>query len=45
MPDIEQAQENELCFKIGDLYIKATDTIHYQGNTYTGEEFYELATS
>lgn len=45
MPDIEQAQENELCFKIGKHYIKATDTIHYQGSTYTGEEFYELVTS
>lgn len=49
MPDISLATNDEICYKanVGDsvIYFKNTDTIHYQGNTYTGAKFYELVNS
>lgn len=49
MPDIRQATNDEICYeaKVGDsmIYFKNTDTIHYQGTTYTGAGFYELVSS
>ena len=49
MPDIEQAASHEKCFtaNIGDdiLYFKSSDTIKYENQTYTGEQFYELVSS
>lgn len=46
MPDIEVASENEKCYtaKVGssDICWKSSDTINYQGTTYTGDAFYEM---
>ena len=48
MPDIELAQENEKCYSAkggsSDIFWKSSDTINYQGKSYTGDEFYEMVT-
>lgn len=48
MPDIQQATESEQCYEIRTsnkvYYVKATDTIIYKGNTYSGVKFYEMVT-
>lgn len=49
MPDIELAEDSEKCYsaKVGqsDIVWKSSDTIHYQGQSYTGDEFYEMVAS
>ena len=49
MPDIELALDNDKCYsaKVGssDIMWKSSDTIKYEGNTYTGDEFYAMVTS
>ena len=49
MPDIELAEENDRCYtaKVGqsDIFWKSSDTINYQGQSYTGDVFYEMVTS
>ena len=49
MPDIELAKESERCFtaKVGQssIFWKSSDTINYQGQSYTGDAFYEMVTS
>lgn len=42
MPDIDQADESDTCYQIGNQVFKATDTIEYQGQTFTGEQFYKM---
>jgi len=45
MPDIQLASPEERCYiaKVGgtDIHFRASDTLEYEGKTYTGEEFYE----
>lgn len=41
MPEIAQATDEEQCFQVGETSFKATDTINYNGHSYTGLEFYE----
>ena len=40
MPDVQQAT-NEKCYMVDGVSFKETDTINYQGNTYTGQQFYD----
>lgn len=40
MPRIQQATEDEQCFKVGDVSFKATDTVTHKGINYTGLEFF-----
>ena len=49
MPEIELAEENELCYTVQvgtkEILLKASDTIKYQEKEYSGLEFYELVTN
>ena len=49
MPDIELAEETDRCYsaKVGlsDIIWKSSDTINYQGQQYSGDEFYEMVTN
>lgn len=49
MPDIQLAEENEICYKAklnGEQIVwKASDLINFQGQEYTGEQFYEMVTN
>ena len=49
MPDIELALDNDKCYsaKVGssDIIWKSSDIIKFEGNTYTGDEFYAMVTS
>lgn len=49
MPGIELAQENERCYsaKVGlsDICWKSSDTIHFNGQIYSGDAFYEMVTN
>jgi len=41
MPRIQQATENEQCYKVGNTSFKASDTITHKGTKYTGFEFFK----